>query len=188
MSEGSSRAPEEGVPRRALEELVQRAHKSTLELFLAQTPSPWLIRLGSGIDPDALERARNSVQTVHGNAPTTKRPGRPLQAYAVAKRSGANAFAFMITLGRTANNDIAIEEEPVSKFHASFAREGNGPWTISDMGRNGTWLDGVRLEARRPTPLRSGVTLALADSVALRFFEPSELHAYLRTACSDGRV
>lgn len=174
------------APRRTLEELVARARKVSADSFAAQTRTPYLIRLGSTLDPDAVERARAAVRTVHPETTAhRRRPGRPLEAYAVAKKPGANAFGFMITLGRTNNNDIAIEEEPVSKFHASLTQDAGGPWTIADMSRNGTWLDGVKLPPRAVTPLRSGAAISLAEAVPLRFFEPADLYAFLKSLKPD---
>jgi hypothetical protein len=165
--------------RASFEDLLARVPHRTLDEFVAETKAPFLLRLGSG-DAMAIARARSAVQTVHPTTPSGRRPTRPTHAYPVAKRPGANAFAFMITLGRTANNDIAIEDEAVSKFHASFANE-NGTWTIADRSRHGTWVDGQRLEAKSPTPLRSGALILLADAVPLRFYTPDELYAYLKT-------
>jgi hypothetical protein len=56
-----------------------------------------------------------------------------------------------ITIGRRADNDIALTwDAEVSRVHAQLERVG-GEWTLSDDGlsRNGTWVNGDRIHGRR---------------------------------------
>ena len=47
-----------------------------------------------------------------------------------------------VTLGRAAGNDLVIDDERVSRHHATLECD-NGQWRISDLGsRNGTWVNG----------------------------------------------
>ena len=65
------------------------------------------------------------------------------------------------TIGRTAGNDIVIQDGTVSRNHARLFFH-NGQWSIEDMGSaNGTFVNGKRVE--RPIPLQSGDQLRLGD-------------------------
>ncbi|ATB34346.1 FHA domain-containing protein [Melittangium boletus] len=82
-----------------------------------------------------------------------------------------NAFGRGITVGRTGNNDVVLDDGTVSRFHAWFQREPDGGYLLTDAGsKNGSYVAGVRLVPRRAT--------ALADGTRLRFGQV-ELTFYL---------
>lgn len=66
-----------------------------------------------------------------------------------------NAFALGVTLGRTSNNDVMIDDASVSRFHAYFQQDPqSGVWHVVDAeSSNGSYLAGERLAPRRPAPL-----------------------------------
>ena len=73
-----------------------------------------------------------------------------------------NAFGRGITVGRTGNNDVVLDDGTVSRFHAWFQREADGGYLLTDAGsKNGSFVSGMRLVPRRAT--------ALADGTRLRF-------------------
>ena len=56
-----------------------------------------------------------------------------------------------LTIGRAADCDVVIDDDPgVSRTHLELVRLGDG-WVVEDRGlsRNGTWVDGARLDGRR---------------------------------------
>ena len=72
-------------------------------------------------------------------------------------------FPSMITVGRTANNDLTIPDVNVSKFHAWF-RQGPAGVELVDAGsRNGTFVDDRRLPSSR------GAGMAVIVGQVLRF-------------------
>ena len=117
---------------------------------------------------------------------TTPRPmsARELKAVVDAERTGSPFLLFRdgageqrlvvlgdtsswLTLGRRAEADVALGwDEQVSAVHAELHRAG-GEWTVSDDGlsRNGTFLNGVRLNGRQR--LRDGDRLKLGQTVLL---------------------
>jgi hypothetical protein len=100
-----------------------------------------------------------------------------LEIYPLAKKPGAS-FADMITVGRTANNDIVLNDVTVSRFHAFF-REREGSWVVCDAGsKNGTTVDGHALEARKERPIESGTVVRIGD-IETRFFSAEELFVIL---------
>jgi pSer/pThr/pTyr-binding forkhead associated (FHA) protein len=76
------------------------------------------------------------------------------------------------------NNDIVIADASVSRLHAYVRREGSS-WVVADAGsKNGSWLRGDVLEARREKPLGSGAVIKIGE-VELTFFMAGVLYAAL---------
>jgi diguanylate cyclase (GGDEF)-like protein len=70
-------------------------------------------------------------------------------------------------LGRGDGNEVLIPDPGISRQHARIALTDSG-FTISDLGSsNGTFLDGVRLEA--PAPLRDANRVQLGPQTVLKF-------------------
>jgi len=73
-----------------------------------------------------------------------------------------------LRIGRRRDVEIELPFPAVSALHARLVRgDGIGDvaadWRIEDLGsRNGTWLDGARLSAGRPAPIRPGQRLRIA--------------------------
>jgi len=62
-----------------------------------------------------------------------------------------------VRVGRADDNDVAIADPEVSRHHARLEPDGQG-WRAIDLGStNGTWVNGVRLDA---------ATIAAGDEVA----------------------
>lgn len=101
-----------------------------------------------------------------------------LEVFPLTKKPGA-AFPDRITIGRTANNDIAINDTSVSRLHAYVRRTSDAGWVVADAGsKNGSTLLGVPLEPRRERPLSSRAQLRLGD-VDLTFYLAVDLYAAL---------
>jgi pSer/pThr/pTyr-binding forkhead associated (FHA) protein len=83
-----------------------------------------------------------------------------------------NAFGRGITVGRTGNNDVVLDDGTVSRFHAWFQREPDGRLYLADAGsKNGSFLAGVRMPPRRPAPLTDGCRLRFGQ-VEVSFYLP----------------
>src|SRR5207248_1189365 len=113
-----------------------------------------------------------------------RRPGPGQAVFFFVEKSVKNAFADEVTLGRTANNDITIEDNSVSRFHAYFApskkgREGK-QWSVVDAKSTaGTWLSGKKLTPRAPALVSAAMRLKVGD-VELQFLDPEGFWKYLR--------
>jgi pSer/pThr/pTyr-binding forkhead associated (FHA) protein len=80
-------------------------------------------------------------------------------------------FPSMITVGRTANNDIVIGDSQVSKFHAWFRLDG-GTIKLEDAGSsNGTFVDGKQIHKGSPLQVTPGAVLRFA-MVEMRLVDP----------------
>jgi len=100
-----------------------------------------------------------------------------LEVYPLTKKAGAS-FADRITIGRTPNNDVVINDSSVSRLHAYIRRDATG-WVVADGGsKNGSSLRGERLEPRREKPLPSRTVLRLGE-VELTFYTAVDLFAAL---------
>lgn len=96
-----------------------------------------------------------------------------LEVFPLVKKPGAS-FPDRITIGRTHNNDIAIVDHSVSRLHAYVRQHGDG-WVVADAGsKNGSWMRGAPLEARREQALASKVVLRLGE-VDLTFYVAADL-------------
>lgn len=92
--------------------------------------------------------------------------GDPL-VFAIAKANHShNAFALGVTVGRVATNDVALPDDSVSRFHAFFQYDTKrGCWLVTDAeSKNGTFLEGQRLEANKHVPLADGARLRFGDA------------------------
>jgi hypothetical protein len=86
----------------------------------------------------------------------------------VRKRTHATSLHAGVTLGRTPDNDIVVEDPTVSRVHATFREEPKtGVWYVNDDGsHNGTWHNGTLLIPGRDTPLFERASLCFGDVMA----------------------
>jgi hypothetical protein len=64
-----------------------------------------------------------------------------------------------LTIGRTPENDIPVDEVTVSRRHGALIRRAGDQWSLVDEGSlNGTFLDGDRLAARAPVALTGPIS------------------------------
>ncbi len=131
---------------------------------------------------DELEDDENDFRFKTGSGATASSIGRDQPTVTFLEKTKDNAFQRRITLGRTANNDIEIDAQSVSRFHAWFVRdETTDLWAIVDAGsRNGTLVSGKRLTARVQTPLANAARIRVGN-VELTYFLPDGFVAHLRT-------
>lgn len=95
---------------------------------------------------------------------------RPLQ---LRLRSGVTLMAskWQVTLGRSRECDLVVENGYVARSQATFTcREGQ--WYLRDNGsRNGTYLNGTRLEQDREYPLKNQDVISFAKKEEAVFIE-----------------
>ncbi len=100
-----------------------------------------------------------------------------LEVYPLTKKPGAS-FPDRITIGRTANNDVVVADSSISRLHAYVKRVGDD-WMVADAGsKNGSWLKGAELVARKEQPLASRALLRFGD-VDVTFYLAADLYAAL---------
>jgi len=147
--------------------------------FLKAYPHPWLVW-----EPPRKPLAEIIETTgVYGGDASQER-GDPM-VIEVVKGVTPNAFPFGVTVGHSENNDIVLRHPMVSRFHAYF-QEGEGGRLVADASsKNGTWLDGFRLDARKPTALPSRARLRFGVLEVL-FLEPQRFLEWLERRAAGG--
>ena len=79
----------------------------------------------------------------------------------VIEKTKDNAFQRRITIGRTANNDIILDDTSVSRFHA-WIEQTTTDWVLVDAGsRNGSTVAGRKMVAKTPSVLTNGLVLRI---------------------------
>jgi hypothetical protein len=115
--------------------------------------------------------------TSSGEAAISPRTGEAVVA--VVEKTKDNAFQRRVTIGRTSNNDIVLDDISVSRFHAWLEPDARGHWVLADaQSRNGTTVDGLRVEPKAAVAVRDG-TIVRVGHVALKFYSASGFLAYL---------
>jgi hypothetical protein len=133
------------------QEIYELAIAQRREAFLRAVTFPVLVGIEAGAagslatrpNPHGLVTATDHLSPPVATAPVRERP-----TTLFGVRKVQEVFPSMITVGRTPNNDIALKEPRVSKFHAYF-RVVEDHVQLCDAGsRNGTWIGEERLDPR----------------------------------------
>lgn len=150
------------------------------EEFLAAAAPAALVRRRSEHDENPDSGVHTMTLSIDQEIEETLPHGREsavlpseLEVYPLAKKAGAS-FPDRITIGRTGNNDIVIADTSVSRLHAYIRRDGT-QWLVADAGsKNGSWLAGKPLVARKERPLASRAVLRFGD-VDFTFYLAADL-------------
>jgi hypothetical protein len=99
--------------------------------------------------------------------------------YPVRSAQGASS---PVRLGRVEDNDIVIDHQCISRHHAAFERHPiTGAYWITDCGsRNGTRIDGLRVQAMQRLSIESRSALDVGGLV-FRFVSSSDMAHALQT-------
>lgn len=148
------------------------ARTTARALFASMYPYPFLLGGASPLRPPLgpqatvfgrLDEAQARVRTVMPRTVTSARPGEGALLQAVRKRQ--DTFPSMITVGRTANNDLVLLDASVSRFHAWFQLDGDRLLLADAGSRNGTLVAARTLEPKVLTPVRMGERLRFGEVV-----------------------
>lgn len=151
------------------------------ERFVTGFPDPFLLELrrsaeeaGGGVaTPPAI-----TADAVTVGAANATNPDPQSRLLTIAKRG--TMFPSKMTVGRTKNNDVVVEDAGMSKLHAFFDVR-NAEYHLVDAGsRNGTFVNGTRLAGSQAVPLKSGDRVQFA-SRCFRYFTSAAFHAELST-------
>ncbi len=88
--------------------------------------------------------------------------GAPMEG--IAPRS---ADAGHIRIGRVADNDVCLNDDKVSRYHAALLRQNDGTWRIEDLSsKNGTFVNEERVASRAVSPTDQIRLGSISTSVA----------------------
>jgi hypothetical protein len=97
-------------------------------------------------------------------------------------RASMGSPTHLITIGRSAKNDVTIADISVSRFHAFFKRNPVGGFQLHDAGStNGTIVNGSSVctkEAGPPADVKSGDNVRFGQ-VDVTFLEADALRSYI---------
>ncbi len=158
-----------------MSEMVQRIRRDPTSLEAISCPVLVWSAPASANDSEHWERTRghNVAKPIAGDP----------RVFRVEKGAKANnAFAFGITVGRVDTNDLVLEDDSISRFHAFLKLdERNQMWMLTDAeSKNGTWVDGKRLEKNQRIALRDNVSVKFGDA-EMRFLMPATLKALINS-------
>lgn len=145
--------------------IVTAAHRFTREEFVSAYPWPFLVGETSLYVPRTAMRTLVNAPALRGNdtvlpvgpADDETTPSAHLLVMAIRKRQ--DMFPEMITVGRTANHDIVINDATVSKFHAFFRVIDERLEVVDAGSRNGTKVMGRALAPRQPAVVGVGTRI-----------------------------
>ena len=141
--------------------------------FVKTWPEPWLLWkpvvpregfiLATGVTSDSKQA--EGVEPV---------------ALEVVKKPASNPFAFGITVGHAENNDIVLPDRSVSRFHAWFQPTEEGLALADAESRNGTFVNGERLDPKVPLLLPDHAQLVFGE-IPMEFHYPESFAAFLES-------
>lgn len=146
------------------------SQQRTREEFCAAYPEPVFV-----VAPHATVET-TQFKTAMMSPPTTG----AVEVARVRKRTGANVFSVMVTIGRAKNNDIVIKAPGISKFHA-FVRSEGERHLITDAGSTfGTQVNGATLTPQTERlELETNDEVTLGEKTVLTFYRSGALYDYL---------
>ena len=161
--------------RRYVQSYLADSRNLGAEDFLAKHRDPVLVVLARGEEEEGEYVTYAGVTPEAMSAIAAGRRMPPAaEVFPVKKTCHEATFPGMITIGRTINCDLVILDPKISKFHAYLVQDPKDRQRclLADAGsRNGTFLNGTRLKARRLTELTSGDEVRIGSRLLLRFYQ-----------------
>jgi hypothetical protein len=138
------------------------------------------IRKGAATAQPVLVEARGTPKSMEGGGAMSDEPDwmeEYARAYALNWAlplvSGADGEG-PVTVGRSPQCDICIDDGSVSRMHASVMFERGRYYVMDEHSRNGTFINGEPLSPGVPTSMASGAYVSFGDALFL-FFGPVTL-------------
>ena len=159
--------------------MLWRAIAETKDLAAFRQEFPYYFLVGQVAlhrPPRAMATISLDVVTLAGLPPA---PTQPATYLTLPVKKNQSTLASMISVGRTANNDLVIEDVQISKFHALFRVRGD-VLALEDAGSvNGTKVGNVMLVKGQPHGVRSGDRIAFG-SVEFKLLDSGDAWHALR--------
>lgn len=161
----------------SIQALVDELKKLGEAQFSARHSAPAILRRDNTTEADdqgfhTAFMSHNALRQAVASGSGSMRPSAIGQVYFLTKREGG-AFSDRVGIGRARNADVHLPLSRVSKYHAFLTASEDGGFAITDAGsKNGTFVDGERLEARATVRLDNGQELGLGP-YRFVFYTPS---------------
>jgi hypothetical protein len=148
-------------------DVIAAALRSDREEFASDNPWPFLV------GEPVLQAPRVAMRTLSNITPALRKmdtlapddlpPGHTdvssVGFFVAPIRKRQPIFAEMISLGRTANNDIVIPDATISKFHAYFRVTDDLIEVVDAGSRNGTKVMGRAIATKTPAEVTIGTRI-----------------------------
>ena len=156
-----------------LSALARKYRGATLDAFRAVHGHGWLVWEPGVWKPPTKDGGTLTAMRMPTPAPTA---GEALALALQPRVPGAG----QVTVGRASTSDIEINDATLSQTHLLLMEAKPGEWTVRDAGsKNGSWVDGIQLQAGAPLPLSDGARIQAAQ-VVLTFYAPDGLFKRLQ--------
>ena len=156
----------------------KEASRLTLDEFVKCFPVPALMVVYRGVDQaesEGMDPGQSGVQLLTMSVKSASVLKYLSRIAFVCKRPG-NPYAHLISVGRSANNDITVGVDSVSKVHGYVVIE-NDICQFTDHGStNGSRINGKELEASQKYTLQDRDVLQLGLEVMLELMLPQTLY------------
>jgi FHA domain-containing protein len=161
-----------------LPEFLARFGGTDLDHFTAEVEVPHLV-----FPAQADEAARRSFMTTRntsGKARETVEDAGAIGLFPLPLEEGR-----LVSVGRSASNDVVIRSGEISKVHCFLKRSGEG-WEVKDAdSANGTACNGKPMNSGEWLPLSDADVILIADFLEVHCLAPPALFALLQGLRSD---
>ncbi|MBN2497963.1 MAG: FHA domain-containing protein [Deltaproteobacteria bacterium] len=163
-----------------LSEYINAAEQLNRATFCERFDAPVLISTAADLSElgEAFQTAKtNSLVTID---PAELDVPRPADLAPVITLKPSFPDKDEVLIGRKEENDLVLNHESVSGFHASVHHVAGNRYALQDRGStNGTRLNGTSIEPERKVGLREGDVLTLG-SCSFLFYTPGGLYDMLK--------
>lgn len=117
---------------------------------------------GKRLDTRPRSLGRLIIVSEAGTEPDSRRRGQKSNL-ANERRSGFDISQFPLKIGRNEDNTFVILDEQASAYHALITTDGLQFWIQDLQSTNGTYIDGIRIEAT--TQLRADSLIKIGSTI-----------------------
>lgn len=159
------------------------------EAFLAEYPHPFLLEVtGGAAPPPALFHTVHDLSRSRIEAPDDPEVGVTPESRVFGVRKFTAQFAGKITVGRSKNNDVMVDDPRVSKLH-SYVTVADSVHTLVDAeSSNGTFHNGERLPPMGRAKLANRDQVGFGGNARFIYVEPAHFQRRARFLLHGGEA
>lgn len=128
---------------------------------------------GTYLDPNRQNRLQPGVQQPVRRGDVIVLGNTNLLWNQVPQPDNNSQYTSVINIGSDFRNDMVVSDPSVSRFHAVLKIDKKGhAFIVDNKSTNGTQVDGVKIAANRPTPVKRGNNIVVGHSDITAQVEP----------------
>lgn len=158
------------------------------EAFLAEYPHPFLLEITAGGARPAMEfHTIHDVSRSRIDSLDDPEHGITGASRVFGLRKFTAQFTGKVTVGRSKNNDVVVDDSRVSKLHA-YVTAADGVCTLIDAeSSNGTFHNGVRLPSLGRAKLANRDQVGFGGNARFVYVEPAHFQRRARFLLQGGQ-